>query len=47
MRKTLSVFAALLPCLALASPAPAAGLPAFDRPGILSSVGQASDIAVV
>jgi hypothetical protein len=33
--------------LALARPARAAGPPVFEGPGILSSVGQSSDIAVV
>ena len=47
MKKALSVLVVTLAFLALASPAPAAGPPIFDRPGILSSVGQASDIAVV
>lgn len=47
MRKALPALVTLLACLALASPAPSAGLPPFDRPGILSSVGQSSDVAVV
>ncbi len=47
MRKALSVLAVSIVGFALASPVPAAGLPSFDRPGVLTSVGQASDIAVV
>jgi hypothetical protein len=33
--------------LAGGSPAPAADAPRFERPGLLSSIGQSSDIAVV
>src|SRR5512138_3334127 len=47
MQKTCSVLFASLASLLLARPAPAAGPPVFEGPGVLSSIGQSSDIAVV
>jgi hypothetical protein len=47
MRKALPLLTLAFACFALNSAAPAAGLPVFDTPGVLSSVGQGSDIAVV
>lgn len=47
MKKTLSVLVVTLASFALARPAPAAPPPVFEGPGVLSSIGQGSDIAVV
>jgi len=47
MKKALPVLVTALAALALGRPAPAAPPPVFEGPGVLSSIGQSSDIAVV